>query len=143
MVAAKTVQTYMSRLRRSLERDDTLVAIVTRAPGYRLEVDPDAIDAVRFARLAQAGRTALESNRPVEAAETLRAALALWRGDAYAEFTDHLSLRVEADRLEELRRIAYEDYIDAELETGAGAELVPGLEKVLAELASANAGGAN
>ena len=131
-VATKTVQTYLSRLRRSLEADGARVMIVTRAPGYRLQVDPEAIDAVRFARLAHAGRAALDANRPVEAAEALREALALWRGDAYAEFTDQLALRIEADRLEELRRITHEDFIDAELGMGAGPELVPGLEKVLA-----------
>ena len=131
-VSVKTVQTYMSRLRRSLEGDATGVTIVARSPGYRLQVDPDAVDAVRFARLARAGRSALDAKRPDEAVESLRAALALWRGDAYAEFTEQLTLRVEADRLEELRRIVYEDFVDAVLETGAGPELVPELEKVLA-----------
>jgi hypothetical protein len=53
---------------------------VSQAPGYRLVVSPDDLDAARFQQLAAAGRRLLEADEPGRAAETLRQALALWRG---------------------------------------------------------------
>src|SRR3954454_1132400 len=55
--------------------------LVTRAPGYRLVVDPETIDLVRFERLVASAR-GLE---PAERAGVLREALALWRGEPLAE----------------------------------------------------------
>src|SRR3982751_2744678 len=50
--AANALQLRVSKLRRALVaagvRGDVLV---TQAPGYRLAVDPEAVDAVRFERL--------------------------------------------------------------------------------------------
>ena len=44
--------------------------------GYRLRVDADELDAMRFERLAASGRAALADGRPADAAEELRTALA-------------------------------------------------------------------
>src|SRR5262245_31025521 len=55
VTATNTLQTYVSHLRRILEPGRTARQpsrmVITRAPGYLLAVDPDAIDAVRFERL--------------------------------------------------------------------------------------------
>jgi DNA-binding SARP family transcriptional activator len=60
--------------------------LLTSGPdGYRLAVEPDAIDAVRFERLVRAGRRSHAQSRPAEAAATLREALSLWRGPALAD----------------------------------------------------------
>ena len=48
--------------------------------GYRLVVDDESVDLLRFERLVESAR-ALE---PVERAERLREALALWRGEPLA-----------------------------------------------------------
>src|SRR4051812_9076735 len=45
--AVATVQVYVSRLRRLLPEG----TLVTRAPGYVLEVEPEALDQERFKRL--------------------------------------------------------------------------------------------
>lgn len=74
--AAKTVQVYVSRLRKVL--GDGLVE--TRGRGYALAVDPAQIDAGRFAALASAGRAALDAGDAKGAIELLGAALELWRG---------------------------------------------------------------
>ncbi|MEV7037782.1 BTAD domain-containing putative transcriptional regulator [Amycolatopsis sp. NPDC051061] len=66
---------------------------------------------------ANAGRRRALATEPSAAAEHLTAALAVWRGDAYAEFPQ---LRAEATRLHGLRLGAIEDRVDAELTTGAG-----------------------
>jgi DNA-binding SARP family transcriptional activator len=130
--AARTVRTYVSRLRTALlpaaagRRADEL--IVTRPPGYTLRLDPDTLDAARFERLAVAGGQALEAGQPAVAAERLAAALGLWRGDAYAEFGDTPALLAEGARLEQLRRAAVEDRIEADLAAGMGGQLIAELE---------------
>src|SRR5215470_8914046 len=83
--AAKTLQTYVSQLRRGLEpaaaASDWRV-LQTAEGGYRLHVDPDELDSDRFERLAEEGRRAL-SAEAASAAAWLREGLALWRGSAY------------------------------------------------------------
>jgi WD40 repeat protein len=63
----------------------------------------------------------------------LRAGLALWRGGAYAEFADEDWARPEAQRLGELRLVAYELLADAELACGRAAEVVSELEALAGE----------
>ena len=58
----------------------------------------------------------------------LREALALWRGDAYAEFDDEDWARAEAQRLSELRLAAHEVLFDAELACGRSSDVIPELE---------------
>ena len=134
--ADRTVRTYVSRLRRYLRRaSDALGAaelIVTQAPGYLLKLDRDVVDAVRFERWAAEGRRALEAGQPGVAAERLVAALGLWRGAAYDEFTDIAALDAEAIRLTHLRHNVLEDRIDANLAAGQGRELVAELEALTA-----------
>ena len=60
-------------------------------------------------------------------------ALALWRGEAYAEFADEDWARPEAQRLGELRVVAYERLVDAELACGRAAEVIPQIESLAAE----------
>jgi DNA-binding SARP family transcriptional activator len=117
--AVKMVQIHVSRLRKLLPAG----MLVTRSPGYAVEIEPEALDLVRFERLREQGRTALAAGRPADAAEHLRAALALWRGPALAEFDEPFAA-VEAARLEELRLSCIEDRIDADLALGRHAELI-------------------
>ena len=63
----------------------------------------------------------------------LREALALWRGDAYAEFADEDWARPEAQRLEELRMVAHERLVEAELACGRAAEMIPEIESLAGE----------
>ena len=58
--------------------------------------------------------------------ESLRKALALWRGPPLADFAYESFASDEIARLEELRLIALERRIDHDLEAGRHAELVPG-----------------
>jgi DNA-binding SARP family transcriptional activator len=122
--AAHAVQVYVSQLRKALGAD----AISTRRPGYVLELDPERIDVHRFARLAEQGRTALRAGDPIAAERALRAALALWRGPALADFTYEPFAQSEIARLEELRLVALEERVEADLELGRHAGLVSELE---------------
>jgi YVTN family beta-propeller protein len=125
--AAKTVQVYVSNLRKAL--GDGL--LVTRAPGYVLQTGADQVDLDRFTALAAAGRDALQSNDPQLASATLRQALALWRGPPLADFGYESFAQGEIARLEDARLAALEDRIDADLAAGEHAALVSELEPLV------------
>jgi predicted ATPase/DNA-binding SARP family transcriptional activator len=120
--AAATLQSYVSRLRRFVELDGGAV-LVNRAPGYVLEVPDAAVDAGRFEAGLAEGRDLLVRD-PVAALDRLDAALGEWRGDAFAEFAETEWIRPEAVRLEELRLVASEVRIDAQLRVGRHHEVV-------------------
>ena len=112
----------MSRLRRFVELDGG-ATLVNRAPGYVLEVADTAVDAGRFEAGLADGRDLLRRD-PVAALDRLDAALGEWRGDAFAEFAETEWIRPEAVRLEELRLVASEVRIDAQLRVGRHHEVV-------------------
>lgn len=127
--AAATLQSYVSRLRRFVELDDS-ATLVNRAPGYVLEVADSAVDAARFETGLAEGRDLL-GHDPVAALDRLDAALGEWRGDAFAEFATTEWIRPEAVRLEELRLVATEVRIEAELRVGRHHEVVGEVDALL------------
>jgi WD40 repeat protein/DNA-binding SARP family transcriptional activator len=130
--AAKTLQSHVVHLRRALEpgraRGAPGQVLVTREPGYLLRVAPGALDAARFEELTAAGRRTLADGSAEAAGSILREALGLWRGRAFEEFLDADVAVAEADRLAELRLVAVEDRIEADLQLGRHRELVAELE---------------
>jgi DNA-binding SARP family transcriptional activator len=116
--ALNTIQYYVSQLRKTLGAD----RIVTRPPGYLIRVAPEELDLARFERLSDEGT-----------AESLRAALELWRGPALADLAYESFARDEAGRLEELRLVVQERRIEADLDSGRDTELVAELERLIAE----------
>src|SRR5215208_345707 len=135
--AAKTLQSHVKRLRRALEPDRVRgtagEVLVTREPGYLLRVAPGALDAARFEELtAKAGRALADGAAPA-AGSMLREALGLWRGQAFEEFLDTDFGAAESDRLAELRLVAQEDRIEADLRVGRHRELVAELEGLVRE----------
>jgi predicted ATPase/DNA-binding SARP family transcriptional activator len=112
--AVTTIQVYVSRLRKLLPEG----ALVTRPPGYVLEVEPDELDLERFERLRASGLA--------------EDALALWSGPALAEFSEPFA-RVEAARLEDLRLATLEERIEAELARGRNVDVARELEALIAE----------
>ena len=128
--AAKTLRSYVSRVRALLSPDGTLAA---RGGGYVLNVDPDLVDAVRFERLAGAGQAALTGGEAAAAAGRFRQALGLWRGAALADVCEVEPLAREAARLEELRLAAVEGRIEADIALGLHAGVTGELEGLVAE----------
>src|ERR1700746_1691893 len=88
-------------------------------------------DPGRFEQLAEEGRRALSRADPASAAAWLREGLALWRGPAYGDLAIAPFARGEAARLEELRLVAMEWRIEAELALGGAAGLVAELEDLV------------
>jgi eukaryotic-like serine/threonine-protein kinase len=122
--AAKTVQVYVSRLRKQLESG----RLLTTPGGYVLRVEDAELDAAQFERLAAEAREALERGSPREAAERLERALALWRGPPLADFRFDAFAQDEIRRLEDLHDAAVADRFDALLALGQAEALLPELE---------------
>ncbi|MFB7873821.1 BTAD domain-containing putative transcriptional regulator [Nocardia sp. NPDC056064] len=120
--AANALQALVSRVRRVLPAG----SLDAPAGGYRLLVDPDAVDAVRFERLLERARGADDTERT----RLLREAMGLWRGAPLPDLGD-AAVPVIA-RFEGLRLAALEDLYEAEIRLGRGPELVTELTDLLA-----------
>jgi predicted ATPase/DNA-binding SARP family transcriptional activator len=111
------LQVRVSQLRKALDDAEPGARdlVVSRAPGYLLRVEPDAVDAARFAALAA---RAAATGDPAARAALLADALALWRGPAYADFGDEEFARTAIIRLEEQRLTVVEQHAEARLALG-------------------------
>jgi len=80
---------HVSNLRSALEpereRRSEGTLLLTRSPGYLLQVRPDEVDAGRFEHLLEEGRLLIDSD-PAAASVVIGEALALWRGRPYEDF---------------------------------------------------------
>lgn len=123
----KTVQVYVSRLRRRLPPD----RVATTPAGYQLRLEPDELDADRFARLAAQGRRLYIGGDADGAVALLSEALTLWHGPALAGFETRAFAREGIRRLEELRTAAIADRVDARLAAGAADQLVGELQELV------------
>jgi predicted ATPase/DNA-binding SARP family transcriptional activator len=127
--AETTLRSYVSRLRHVLGR----AAVVASGGGYALALEPDCLDAHAFEGLVHEGRAALARGAAGLASDRLRAALGLWRGRALADVCDGGALASEALRLDDLRLVALEERIDADLALARHTELVPELRALVRE----------
>ena len=126
--AAKTLQNHILRLRRVLQSGRSALLIQTAPGGYRLDVQPDELDIAVAERLVAEARAAgLQDDRQAAAA-CYRHAEALWRGPSLEGFAEEPFALGEAARLDELRRTAFEERVDAELALGRHTDLVGELE---------------
>ena len=122
--AANSLQVAVHALRKVLGAD----RIATSGAGYLLRVGRGELDLQRFADLVERARGEV----PGAAAETLRDALALWRGTPLSDLGETPFAAAERGRLEALHLAALEDRIAAELAIGRHAELIPELEALVA-----------
>jgi len=127
--APSIVHGYVRKIRAAI--DGTGAQVITRGGGYVLEVLAESIDAKRFERLANDGRRALAVGDADHAQRLLTEALALWRGDPFADLIYEPAFEIEAHRLEDLRLEAKMDRIDAELSLDTGAGLTVELEALV------------
>jgi DNA-binding SARP family transcriptional activator len=121
----RAAQTYLTRLRKLLGPQ----AIVTSPAGYRLQVDPQRVDAVLFERLLDAAAAAGD---PAAERAALGEALALWRGAPFEGLPSAWLEGVESGRLTERYLAALERRIELDLDLGPGAELVAELRELTA-----------
>src|SRR4249919_2030894 len=83
--ARNALQVSISRLRRALG-----ARIETRESGYAVRVESGELDLSRFEELVRDGRALVDAD-PQDAADTLREALDIWRGPAFADLADERS----------------------------------------------------
>ena len=127
---ANALQVVVSRLRAAVGAE----AIAWRGGGYALAlVDPEAVDADRFARLADEGAAALERGDAAAAADALHGAMALWRGPALHELRYESFAVGEVARLEEMRLACLGARVEADLALGRHEQVLGELAALVAE----------
>jgi DNA-binding SARP family transcriptional activator/Tfp pilus assembly protein PilF len=128
--ARRQIQDLISRVRLDLVAAGCAPGIVATHPsGYVLQIPPRAVDALRFRHLVSSARVQRHTDAAA-AADMLRAALALWRGDAL----DGLACAAfDATRaaLTELRLDARELYAALEIGRGHHEEVLGGLSELV------------
>jgi DNA-binding SARP family transcriptional activator len=123
--ATASLQNAVAALRKVLGPQ----TLMTKAPGYLLAVPPEQIDARRFELLLTDARDA----SPAERRTLLLRAHALWRGPPLAEFAFEAWAETEARRLDDLRLVALEERIEADIDLGRPADVVSELESLAQE----------
>ncbi len=131
--ATATLQGYVSEVRKALaDATGERAPILTRRPGYLIQLTDDQLDLLRFDRLlAEARAGAGSGGEPVGA--RLRQALDLWRGPALADFVDEPFARPIAARYDEARLWALQERVEIDLQSGRHAELVTELDQLTVE----------
>jgi DNA-binding SARP family transcriptional activator/tetratricopeptide (TPR) repeat protein len=131
--ARESLLVYIARLRASLRQAvGDSVQLVSRARGYTLEVDPEAIDVHQFRRLRRQADALVASGDHDHAVALLCEADGLWRGQALAGISGEWVARIR-EGLEEERRAAIVERVGCELELGRHADLVGELRQLLAQ----------
>jgi predicted ATPase/DNA-binding SARP family transcriptional activator len=125
--AAKTLQVYVSNLRKALGGG----VLITRDRGYALEIEPGQIDFERFQRLAKSGHGALQASDPRGARHALGEALGLWRGPPLADLEYEPFAQDEIARIEDAHLSGLEDRIEADLALAESGGLVGELEALV------------
>lgn len=128
--AGALVQTYVSSLRRTLAPAAGRDVIVTRPPGYALDIDPGQVDVVRFEARTTDARRSAGAGRHRDAIDLYDAALALWRGPAVEGLGESFMQAARA-RLDELRLVVTEERVAAALALGATPDLVAELAELV------------
>jgi DNA-binding SARP family transcriptional activator/Tfp pilus assembly protein PilF len=130
--ARAQVHVAMSKLRRELRALGMADVIHTEPSGYRLHLDPGDLDAEVFAGEAATARRANDRGDHHDAAQRLRAALDLWRGEALAGVASPFA-RAARLELSEARLTAQEQLGEAELALGEFDALIPRLGRLVDE----------
>ena len=127
--ATKTVQVYVSRLRKELGEDSCRRAAAATCSSWNpANSTPSASSASR----ATGAMRSSEARRPARASYFVRRST-LWRGPPLADLAYEPFAQSQLARLEELRLVTLEHRIEADLALGRHAALIPELETLVRE----------
>ncbi|MCX5202700.1 NB-ARC domain-containing protein [Streptomyces sp. NBC_00237] len=127
------LRTNVWRLRQRLDKGRTGEGLLASVgDGYRLDVPPDSVDALRAEMLAAKAEQARRQGLHAENRQLLRDALALWQGTPLAGVPGPFA-RQQHDRLEELRFTLEEQRFEADLSSGDSASAAAGLASLSQE----------
>jgi basic membrane lipoprotein Med (substrate-binding protein (PBP1-ABC) superfamily)/DNA-binding SARP family transcriptional activator len=132
--AEHAVQVYVSRLRRLLEperRPDGSQLLVRRGAGYTLQLEPSTVDDCAFEQDVVEGDRLLGQDEFAAASAAYRRGLELWRSEALEEFRHLAFARDAGARFDELKLIAQERAIAAEMAFGDPGRMIPELETLV------------
>jgi YVTN family beta-propeller protein len=130
--AGHTVENYISRIRRIIREASAREVILTKPPGYLLDVRRDHVDVFRFERLVEQGIAAADRGDHEEASALLRAALCIWRGEALADVSGVPFAQGATRRLADRRMLATERRIESDLRLGRAQDVIAELEALAA-----------
>jgi DNA-binding SARP family transcriptional activator len=121
--ARAATRNYVKRLRTVL--DDAGHDLIRSVPGgYLIRVAAGDLDVTRFEELERTGQEAAAAGDWDHAADLLRAALSLWRGEALEDARSEWLAARELPRLAELRLRALDTRIELDLRLGRRAEAI-------------------
>ncbi|MFJ2609952.1 BTAD domain-containing putative transcriptional regulator [Streptomyces sp. NPDC087425] len=132
--ATTALHVYVSQLRKYLSGvgvDPKL--LVTRPPGYRLDLCSQTLDMRRFESLLCDFRSLQAQDQLEAAAEALNTALALWRGPALEDLRAVPFFHNLCRQLNEKRTFAYEQKFELELKLGRHNSLIGELYSLIDE----------
>src|ERR1700689_1386454 len=133
-----TLESHIWRLRKLMEpgrgRREEPVYVVSDNLGYRLVVDPDNADSLRFVQLAEHGDRLIASGDAARALERYELALSLWRGRPFDPIADDEFAAAAVGRLSEICDQVQEQRIEALLRTGQPEQAVRDLEDLIGRL---------
>lgn len=136
--APSTLQTYVLHVRKLIrgalpgDPEAAREVLATKHTGYVLALEPELVDAVRYDRLAAAGRAAGSAGDYERAGGLLSAALGLWRGPVLVDVVAGPQLEIESMRLAESRLTDLTLRIDADLYLGRHHQLLGDLAALCA-----------
>lgn len=123
-----SLQVHISNLRKVL--GDGL--LVTRAPGYVLDVAPGQVDHLRFEAAVRAARIQRAGGDAAGARAALASALADWRGSPLADVRDAPFVTSAVPWLEEQRAAAVDEQIELSISLGDHRTMIADVEAALA-----------
>ncbi|MBG0856938.1 AfsR/SARP family transcriptional regulator [Streptomyces spinoverrucosus] len=133
--ATKILQTHVYHARRMLaraqENSPKRRLLLTQAPGYRLDLADDEVDASPFERWVRQAQWELAEGSPERAAEHLTQAQRLWRGPVLSNVPAGDVLAGRIAHLEELRIRALELRVETENRLGRYREFLPELRTLV------------
>lgn len=132
-----TIRSYVSNLRRAIEpnrrRRSADSCLASSPPGYRLDIDPTAVDWVRFQRLVDGARDRVVAGDCAGAVPIVRRALAMWRGDPCSGLPTSEVFETHRVRLEALRQTAVELLYESLLHLGEHDAVAAEIEAAIVE----------
>jgi DNA-binding SARP family transcriptional activator len=135
--ATAGLHVYVSQLRKLLVAADARARpaqpVITRAPGYLIQVGPDQLDLHVFQRLVQQGRLHQRAGRHDKASTAFSDALALWRGPILSDLHTGPLADAFVNWLEELRLECTEMFVESGLMLGRHRELIGFLRRLVAD----------
>jgi DNA-binding SARP family transcriptional activator len=128
--ARRQLHNAVAVIRRGFESAKSIV--VKDGPGYRIQIDLQAVDAHRFTGMVARASAAAAEGRTAAAIELLEESLALWEGPALSGLNSPV-LDIAAVKLEEKRLSATERLLELRLAEGDSAVLVPQLGELVSQ----------